>query len=570
MGLFDQFPYTNFHELNLDWILRALKELEKTIEQFVSINSLKYADPIQWDITSQYEKNTIVIDPQTGTAYISIQPVPAGVALTETDYWTVVFNLKNFVVRAAKNFTTRYENDTTLTATFSSAAGEWLVWGDVLYVALVNITAGDSYVVGSNIRHITMEEVINDIKALITAEATARQNAIAVEATARQNADTALQNAITAEATARQNADTTLQNAITAEATARAQADNAINEAISKLTNVQDWSHEYVLFLGDSYLTRENSQNKTIVDLICDRLGITNYTNAATGGASFAGGQIATQITNADASIPYTQCIILAGINDARFSNVISTSPIPNYNILKAALGSALSSLKTKYPQFKNIYLGYIGSRTIDATDGQGDFESIAASTYAYIYDGMRIGYIYLNGVENIMHRNLENYASDGLHPSNQGIADIANGVANTLITGNVETKLPLHDLLMSSTSVNNASAGTGNNFRVVMSNDHFNLTVREAGVTNLTTAHSATQGTDLQLYSNLYDKFETDIYIPIFVDVLDNGTTTHEKALLHLNNRDMFIRFLDASHSAITKITTHFATADYPYTYIN
>ena len=552
MGLFDQFPYTNFHELNLDWILRALKELEKTIEQFVSINSLKYADPIQWDITSQYEKNTIVIDPQTGTAYISIQPVPAGVALTETDYWTVVFNLKNFVVRAAKNFTTRYENDTTLTATFSSAAGEWLVWGDVLYVALVNITAGDSYVVGSNIRHITMEEVINDIKALITAEATARQNAIAVEATARQNADT------------------TLQNAITAEATARAQADNAINEAISKLTNVQDWSHEYVLFLGDSYLTRENSQNKTIVDLICDRLGITNYTNAATGGASFAGGQIATQITNADASIPYTQCIILAGINDARFSNVISTSPIPNYNILKAALGSALSSLKTKYPQFKNIYLGYIGSRTIDATDGQGNFESIAASTYAYIYDGMRIGYIYLNGVENIMHRNLENYASDGLHPSNQGIADIANGVANTLITGNVETKLPLHDLLMSSTSVNNASAGTGNNFRVVMSNDHFNLTVREAGVTNLTTAHSATQGTDLQLYSNLYDKFETDIYIPIFVDVLDNGTTTHEKALLHLNNRDMFIRFLDASHSAITKITTHFATADYPYTYIN
>ena len=26
MGLFDQFPYTNFHELNLDWILKALKE----------------------------------------------------------------------------------------------------------------------------------------------------------------------------------------------------------------------------------------------------------------------------------------------------------------------------------------------------------------------------------------------------------------------------------------------------------------------------------------------------------------------------------------------------------------
>lgn len=346
---------------------------------------------------------------------------------------------------------------------------------------------------------------------------------------------------------------------------------DAINEiADTPHASVQDWSNEYVLFLGDSYLTRQNAQSKTIVDLICTNLGITNYTNAATGGASFAGGQIATQIENTDATIPYTQCIILQGINDARFANVISSSPIPLYNTFKAALGTAITNLKAKFPQFKTVYLGYIGSRTVDATDGQGDFESIAASTYGYMYDGMRIGYTYLNGVENIMHRNLENYASDGLHPSNQGIADIANGVSNALITGSVETKLPLHDLLIGSTAVNNASAGTGNNFRVVISNDHFNFTVREGGVTNFTTAHSATQGSNLQLYSDLYDKFETDIYMPIFVDVVDNGTTTHEKALLHLNNRNMYIVFLDASHTAITKITTHFATADYPYTYIN
>lgn len=345
----------------------------------------------------------------------------------------------------------------------------------------------------------------------------------------------------------------------------------AINElADTPNASVQDWSNEYVLFLGDSYLTRQNASNKTIVDLICSNLGITNYTNAATGGASFAGGQIATQIENADASIPYTQCVILQGINDARFSNVVSTTAIPAYNTFKSALGNALVNLKAKFPQFKNVYLGYIGSRTLDATDGQGTYESIGASTYGYIYDGMRNGYKYLNGVEYIMHRNLENYATDGLHPSNQGIADIANGVSNALITGSVETKLPLHDLLTGASSVNNTSAGTGNNFRVVMSNDHFNFTVREGGITNFTTAHSATQGSDLQLYSSLYDKFETDIYMPIFVDVVDNGTTTHEKALLHLNNRDMFIIFLDASHTAITKITTHFATADYPYTYIN
>ena len=168
MGLFDQFPYTNFHELNLDWILRALKELEHTIDQFVAINALKYADPIQWDITSQYEKNTIVIDPQTGTAYISVQPVPTGVSLTNPDYWTVVFDLGSFVVRAAKNFANTYEAATTLTATVSTPAGGWLVWGETLYKANVNITAGDSYVEGSNITHITIEDVIGHLEDLTT------------------------------------------------------------------------------------------------------------------------------------------------------------------------------------------------------------------------------------------------------------------------------------------------------------------------------------------------------------------------------------------------------------------
>ena len=180
MGLFDQFPYTNFHELNLMWILEALKEIQTTTEQFVAINSLKYADPIQWNITSQYEKNTIVIDPQSGTAYISVQPVPTGVALTNEDYWTVVFDLGSFVTRAAKNFTHRYEEDTTLTATFNSVAGDWLVWGDTLYIANVNITAGDSYVVDGNIKRITVEEVKDAIYETINDLSTSVDNRIGI------------------------------------------------------------------------------------------------------------------------------------------------------------------------------------------------------------------------------------------------------------------------------------------------------------------------------------------------------------------------------------------------------
>ena len=32
MGLFEQFPYTNFHDLNLDWIIAKIKELDEKVD----------------------------------------------------------------------------------------------------------------------------------------------------------------------------------------------------------------------------------------------------------------------------------------------------------------------------------------------------------------------------------------------------------------------------------------------------------------------------------------------------------------------------------------------------------
>ena len=172
MGAFDHFPYTNFHELNLEWILLALKEIQRTMEDFVSLNAIKYADPIQWNITKQYEKNTIVIDPLTGTAYISVRPVPEGAAITDTDYWTVVFDLGQFVVKMAQNLANVVEPETTLTATVTSSFNDWIIWGDVLYrnINPSGILAGDAYVVGSNIEAFTVEDVVGHIQDLTTAD----------------------------------------------------------------------------------------------------------------------------------------------------------------------------------------------------------------------------------------------------------------------------------------------------------------------------------------------------------------------------------------------------------------
>ena len=47
MGLFEQFPYTNFHDLNLDWIINQIKVLNEkvdTIEDRILLQAKAYTD----------------------------------------------------------------------------------------------------------------------------------------------------------------------------------------------------------------------------------------------------------------------------------------------------------------------------------------------------------------------------------------------------------------------------------------------------------------------------------------------------------------------------------------------
>lgn len=209
MGLFENFPYANFHELNLDWILHELKELETEIMNFVAINSVKYANPITWNITSQYETNTVVLD-SSGNAYLSVQPVPAGVALDREEYWTKIGNFSALwdSVRAA---ITPYDEQHSTTASVDHKAGDWVWLENDLFLITKDMTAGDKYVDGSNCKKTNVHDLFTELGNTITSEVNTLSGELQVEITNRENADTALDAKIAAEAAAREEADAALE-----------------------------------------------------------------------------------------------------------------------------------------------------------------------------------------------------------------------------------------------------------------------------------------------------------------------------------------------------------------------
>lgn len=144
----ERFPYTNTHDLNLDWIIKKILELNDKVDNLNSIISV--ADPPEWDITTQYAENCIVFYDDTG--YISIQPVPAGIELSNTDYWVPIIDVSNFEIadpftwnstmEYGKNVIVKY-NNTIYKSNIIVPAGtvptNTTYWEELTYVSPYNI-----------------------------------------------------------------------------------------------------------------------------------------------------------------------------------------------------------------------------------------------------------------------------------------------------------------------------------------------------------------------------------------------------------------------------------------------
>ena len=273
-----EYPYSNFHELNLDWIINTIKKLVDEVNNFVVLNAIKYADPIQWNITTQYEKNTVVIEPNSGTAYISVQPVPSGVGINNTDYWSVIFTLD--VISANKNITLRDDANNML-ATFESIEGDWLLWNGTLYKVTRTIEIGNAYVVDYNITRFTVEMylktyietvvnqfnvIIGDLDDLTTEDKTSIVNAINELVTSLGDLGTTIGD---------------LDDLTTEDKTSIV---NAINELVTNLGDLDNDISDISNSIGDLD-DLETTDKTSIVNAINETLKTGNYVNIKDVGA---------------------------------------------------------------------------------------------------------------------------------------------------------------------------------------------------------------------------------------------------------------------------------------------
>ena len=78
MGLFEHFPYVNFHQLNIDWVLEKVKYCLATVETFASRllgceNRLNALEPRMDAAETEIERNDQNIQAAARNIYGGIQ-----------------------------------------------------------------------------------------------------------------------------------------------------------------------------------------------------------------------------------------------------------------------------------------------------------------------------------------------------------------------------------------------------------------------------------------------------------------------------------------------------------------
>lgn len=137
----------------------------EVMQQYIETSSISYADPIQWDITKQYPRNTVVVT-VNGDGYLSTQPVPIGIDIDNEDYWTKIGNFSE-LWGSVKLAITPVDEKLKTTASANRNIND-LVWlNNDLYVITKAMDAGTRYIEGTNCKKTNIGEQLNDLNAKV-------------------------------------------------------------------------------------------------------------------------------------------------------------------------------------------------------------------------------------------------------------------------------------------------------------------------------------------------------------------------------------------------------------------
>lgn len=256
---FFEFPNTRNYDGDLGWLIKTVTELAKKYNTFFEYNTIHFADPIEWNITSQYAPFTIVFDMGNESSYISKQPVPAGIDISNADYWSFVGPLivdgeaRTEIERILRFVTNIYETSEIATAVRHS--GDFVMVLGSLYKVTALINIGEHYTEGVNVIDTTIENMISDIvdgKLPIVDSIldTNSDNPIANRPVALKfnNVDQNLldirsdMNNVIDTANAANAAALAAENAVDSERTSREVADSTINARIDNLAHLSEGS----------------------------------------------------------------------------------------------------------------------------------------------------------------------------------------------------------------------------------------------------------------------------------------------------------------------------------------
>lgn len=148
----------------------------EVMQQYIETSSISYADPIQWDITRQYPRNTVVVT-VNGDGYLSTQPVPIGIDIDNEDYWTKIGNFSE-LWGSVKLAITPVDEKLKTTASAARAVND-LVWlNNDLYVITKAMDAGTRYIEGTNCKKTDIGEQLNDLNTKIENNKSSVDNSI--------------------------------------------------------------------------------------------------------------------------------------------------------------------------------------------------------------------------------------------------------------------------------------------------------------------------------------------------------------------------------------------------------